>query len=80
MGLFAKNGLRLLGKKINYKKCCKLSNSCIVPLNAVNFINQVMKGKTMKQPTNLEVLGAMLLGALIGITLGLVYVYRTGGF
>jgi hypothetical protein len=39
-----------------------------------------MKEKTMKQPTNLEVLGAMLLGACIGITLGLVYVYRTGGF
>jgi len=34
----------------------------------------------MKQSTNLEILGAMLLGACIGITLGLVYVYRTGGF
>jgi hypothetical protein len=40
----------------------------------------VKKGKVMKQPTNLEVLGAMLLGACIGITLAFVYVYRTGGF
>jgi hypothetical protein len=34
----------------------------------------------MKQPTNLEILGATLLGAFIGITLALVYIYRTGGF
>jgi hypothetical protein len=39
-----------------------------------------MKGKDMKQPTNLEVFASMLLGACIGITLALVYVYRTGGF
>ena len=38
------------------------------------------EGKVMKQPTNLEVFATMLLGAFIGITLALVYVYRTGGF
>jgi len=41
---------------------------------------KVMKGKVMKQPTKLEVFATMLLGAFIGITLALVYVYRTGGF
>ena len=44
------------------------------------YLNQVMKGKVMKQPTKLEVFATMLLGAFIGITLALVYVYRTGGF
>ena len=34
----------------------------------------------MKQPTNLEVIASMFLGAVIGISLSLVYVYRTGGF
>jgi hypothetical protein len=34
----------------------------------------------MKQSSNLEVIASMLLGAFIGITLALVYVYRTGGF
>lgn len=34
----------------------------------------------MKQPSNLEVIASMLLGAAIGITLALVYIYRTGGF
>ena len=34
----------------------------------------------MKQPTTLEIIGATLLGAFMGITLALVYIYRTGGF
>ena len=39
-----------------------------------------MKEKVMKQPTTLEIIGSMLLGAFMGITLALVYIYRTGGF
>jgi hypothetical protein len=39
-----------------------------------------MKGKKMKQPSNIEVIASMLLGAFIGISVALVYVYRTGGF
>jgi hypothetical protein len=39
-----------------------------------------MKGKKMKQPSNLEVIASMLLGAFIGISVALVYVFRTGGF
>jgi hypothetical protein len=39
-----------------------------------------MKGKKMKQPSNLEVVASMLLGAFIGISAALVYVFRTGGF
>lgn len=33
-----------------------------------------------KQPTTLEVIASMILGAAIGISLSLVYIYRTGGF
>jgi hypothetical protein len=39
-----------------------------------------MKGNCMKQPSNLEVVASMLLGAFIGISAALVYVFRTGGF
>jgi hypothetical protein len=39
-----------------------------------------MKGKQMQQPSNLEVIASMLLGAFIGISVALVYVFRTGGF
>jgi hypothetical protein len=39
-----------------------------------------MKGNCMKQPSNLEVIASMLLGAFIGISVALVYVFRTGGF
>jgi hypothetical protein len=39
-----------------------------------------MKGKKMKQPSNIEVIASMLLGAFIGISVTLVYVFRTGGF